>query len=131
MRLLKDGAEWGLRSPTEAFNEALSSAVGHSASSDGDQTTAGTGKGVVELLRAWGATDWNGALTQAAFRGKADLMILFKEWGATNFAEALLSAIEGAGVICKTSCSTGGQQQRRYDYYSIGIELGHGRVWKI
>ena len=111
MKLLRDSPEWGLSSPTDAYNNALRAAVEsdtnepdvpnaalRTVESDADADAHNVLIQTIELLRAWGANDWDGALCAVSFRGRLDLMRLSRDWGATKLDDALMSAVEGGRV---------------------------------
>src|SRR3989304_1619795 len=52
-------------------------------------------KDLVLLFKEWGATKFDWGMAYAAGEGHKDLVLLFKEWGATNFNWAMTYAAEG------------------------------------
>ena len=61
---------------------------------------------IVRLYKEWGATNFNEAMIHAARGGHIDIVWLYKEWGATNFDEAMRTA-EVFGHMSKIRCALG------------------------
>ena len=79
---------WAQLTPTNALNKSLRLAAygGHIE--------------CMKLLRNWGATKFDGALTWAAAGGYIDCMKLLYKWGARHFDEALEDAAYEGHIEC-------------------------------
>jgi len=56
------------------------------------------------LCKEWGATDFDRALEYATLGGHIECMKLCKEWGATNFNEAISAAVKRGHLECIKLC---------------------------
>ena len=54
---------------------------------------------IVKLCGEWGATDFDEAMSYAAWKGHVEIVKLCKEWGATDFNSAMCGAAKG-GHVC-------------------------------
>ena len=80
-----------------------------------------------ELVNEWGATYFDEVMSYAAWKGRVEIVKLYKEWGATDFNWAMSYAAKGGHVeivkLCKEWGATDFDEAMSYAAWKGHVEI--------